>query len=404
MLFRYKAKNQAGETVEGTIEGINQNVAIATIASQGLIIISLTEGNKALPIWRREFKISFLNKVKAKDVVFLSRQLSVMVSAGLPLVKALEILSKQTGKGFLKEIIIDIADNVRGGMRFSSALAKHPKAFDNFYINMVRAGETSGKLDEVLIYLANEQEKTYDLMSKLKGAMIYPAFVLIAVGGVMVLMMLFVVPGLTGILKESSVELPMPTKILIASSDILQKYFVFVAIGLVGLIIAIRFAFKSKTGRWAWDRFLLKTPVFGDLFEELYMVRFTRSLSTLIVGGIPLTSALKIVADVVSNTYYKDLILQAVIDVGDGRSISTAFLDAPYIPKVLPHLMVIGEETGKLDEVLNKFADFYARDLDNMLTKLVTLLEPMIIIFLAVIVGIMVAAIVLPMYKMAAAI
>ena len=402
MLFEYKAKNLKGETIEGTIQAINQGVAVSSLTSRKMIIISLKESG-SLPFWRRPLKISFLERVSSKDIVFLSRQLSVMVSAGLPLVKALSILARETSKPYLKRVVNAISEDVRGGTRFSTALSKYSKVFDDFYINMVRAGETSGKLDEVLNYLADEQEKNYDLMSKIRGAMIYPIFVIVAVIGVMILMMVFVIPQLTGILKESGVALPLPTVILIKTSEFSKKYFIVVIIGLIVAAIGLRVLFKSKQGKAIWDRIILRMPVFGPLFQQIYLVRFSRSLSTLIIGGISLTSGLRIVAGVVSNTVYKNLILDSVLDVERGRSVSNAFLNDPYVPKMLPHLMVIGEETGKLDEVLQKIANFYARGVENILSKLVTLLEPIIIIFLGVIVGGMMASILLPMYKLAEA-
>jgi len=402
MLFEYKAKNLKGETVEGTLEAMNQESAVNVLAGRKMIIISLKESG-ALPVWRRPLRIAFLERVNPKDMVFMSRQLSVMVLAGLPLVKALEVLARQTSKNFLKQVINLIAEDVRGGTRFSTALAKYPKIFDDFFINMVRAGETSGKLDEVLNYLADEQEKSYDLMSKIRGAMIYPIFVIAGVVGVMVLMMVFVIPQLTGILEESGVALPLPTLILIKSSEILKTYFILVMLGVIAAGFGMRSFFRSKKGKDILDSLLLRLPVFGNLFQQVYLVRFSRSLSTLIIGGIPLTSALKIVAGVVSNNVYKTLILDAVMDVEEGRSISSAFMDEPQVPKMLPHLMAIGEETGRLDEVLQKIADFYSREVENILAKLVTLLEPIIIIFLGAVVGGMVAAIILPMYKLASA-
>lgn len=402
MLFEYRVKNLKGQTIKGTIEAISQNSAEEVLARQQMAIISLKE-SVALPFWRRSFNISFLEKVTGKDMVFLSRQLSVMVLAGLPLVEALEILARQTNKSSLKKVVQNIAENVRGGSRFSSALSRYPKIFDNFYVNMVRAGETAGKLDEVLNYLANEQEKSYDLMSKIKGAMVYPAFVLSAVIGVMVLMMIFVIPQLTKILTESGVSLPLPTLILIKASEILRTYSWAVVLGIVVFFFLFRIFLKSKSGRAIWDSLLLRMPIFGALFKQIYLVRFTRSLSTLIIGGIPLTSGLKIVSEVVGNSVFKKLILDAIIDVEEGRSISNAFLDSPYVPRMLPHLMAIGEETGKLDEILEKIANFYSREVDNMLSKLMTLLEPIIIIFLGVVVGGMVASIILPMYKLASA-
>ncbi|MCH7759085.1 type II secretion system F family protein [Patescibacteria group bacterium] len=402
MIFEYKVKNLKGETIEGKVEALNQDGAIEVLTNRKMIIISLVESG-ALPFWRRPVDIPFFNKVQPRDMVFLSRQLSVMVSAGLPLVKALEVLKQQTSKPYLKTVISSVAADVRGGTRFSTALAKYPNVFDDFYINMVRAGETAGKLDEVLNYLADEQEKNFDLMSKIKGAMIYPAFVIFAVVSVMILMLVFVIPQLTTILKEAGVELPLPTRILIGLSEFFQVYFIAIIIVSLVLVVFLRFFFKSRIGEMFWDRTLIRLPVFGPLFQKVYLIRFTRSLSTLIIGGIPISSGLKIVAEIVDNIVYKEIILNAVIEVEEGRSISGSFLNAPHIPKMLSHLMAIGEQTGRLDEVLGKIADFYSREVENILSKLVTLLEPIIIIFLGIIVGGMVAAIILPMYKLASA-
>lgn len=402
MLFEYKVKNLKGKTIEGTIEALNQNAAIEELTSQKMIIISLNEIG-ALPLWRRPFHIPFLERINPRDMVFLSRQLSVMVSAGLPLVKALDVLGKQTGKSNLRDIMNSVSEDVRGGTRFSTALAKYPKVFNDFYIHMVRAGETAGKLDEVLNYLADEQEKSFDLMSKIKGAMIYPAFVITAVAGVMTLMMVFVIPQLTTILQESGVELPLPTKILISVSGFFKTYLVFIILALVAMIVLLRFFMKTKAGKAIWDRILIRLPIFGPLFQKVYLIRFTRSLSTLLVGGIPVSSGLKIVAEVVGNEIYKNTVLDALVDVEEGRSISSSFLTASHIPKMLSHLIAIGEQTGRLDEILEKIADFYAREVDNILSKLVTLLEPIIIILLGVVVGGMVASIILPMYRLASA-
>lgn len=403
MLFEYKAKNLKGDTIEGTIEAASQKAAIEALTARKMIIITLKQSGE-LPFWRRPFNIGFLERVKIKDMVFLSRQLSVMVSAGLPLVKSLEVVARQTQNQYLKGVMNSIAQDVRGGTRFSTSLAKYPKAFDDFYINMVRAGETAGKLDEVLDYLANEQEKNYDLNSKIKGAMIYPAFVVVAVAGVMTLMMVFVIPQLTSVLKEAGVELPRPTRILISMSQFFQAFLIYIIVFIILVVVFLRFVFTKTTGgKLIWDRAIIKIPVFGQLFQKVYLVRFTRSFSTLIVGGIPISSALKIVAGVVGNAVYKDTILNAVIDVEEGRSVSSSFLESEYVPKMISNLMAIGEQTGRLDEVLGKVADFYSREVENMLSNLVTLLEPLIIIFLGVVVGGMIAAIILPMYRLAAA-
>ncbi len=399
MLFSYKAKDERGATVEGTIEAMSQDAAMKLLVDQKMIILSLEDSGK-MPFWRRQINIPFLSRASLRDLVFLSRQLSVMVAAGLPLVESLNVLKDQTENTYLKEVVEKISKDVQGGLRFSSSLAKYPKIFDDFFINMVRAGETAGNLDEVLQYLADEQEKNFDLMSKIKGAMVYPIFVIATVIGVMVLMMVFVIPQLTGILVQSSVELPLPTKILIGVSNFSKNYYWLIIVVLVALGVTIQAMLKTREGKLLWGRIILKLPVFGQLFRKFYLVRFSRSLSTLLVGGIPLTSALRIVSDVVGNVVYRNIILQSIIDVEGGHSMSNAFLGHSSVPAMLPRLMVIGEQTGKLDEILEKIANFYSREVEGLLSKLVTLLEPMIIIFLGVVVAGMAASILLPMYQL----
>ncbi|MGC9048769.1 MAG: type II secretion system F family protein [Patescibacteria group bacterium] len=403
MEFQYKAKTLEGKVVKDTIEAINEQAAIEALTEQGLILLSLVEkGKRGLTM---EIRLPFFERVRSKDMVLFSRQLAVMVSAGLPLVKALEVSTKQTTNKTLKKILSEVTDNVRGGARLSSSLAKYPEVFNDFYINMIRTGETSGKLDEVLNYLADEVEKNYDLMSKIKGAMIYPIFILVAVAGAMFIMMAFVIPKLVTVLIEAQVALPLPTIIMISVAKFFSNYWQYILIFLIILIFIIRVLIKrTRRGRLLWDFAKLKIPVLGDLFQKIYLVRFTRSLSTLIVGGIPLNAALKIVADVVANAVYRDLVLQTMKAVEDGYSISTIFMRSKEVPQMLSQIMIVGEQTGQLDSVLDRMANFYAREVENTLGKLTTLLEPVIIIFLGIIVGGMVAAIVMPMYNLASAI
>ena len=403
MEFVYRAKTLEGETVEGKIEAANENSAAESLNNQDLILLSL---NEAKPTGLHiEVRIPFLDRVKAKDLVLFSRQLAVMVSAGVPLVRALEVMIRQTGNRRLQRMVGEIASNVRGGVRLSSALASYPDVFDNFYINMVRTGETSGKLDDVLNYLADEQEKNYDLMSKITGAMIYPAFILVAVVVVIFIMMTFVVPKLTAVLTESGVALPLPTRLMIGAANFMSHSWVLLLILVILLVIFLPlWVRKSRIGRFLWDWLKLKIPVLGNLFQKVCIVRFTRSLSTLLVGGVPLNLALKIVADVVANSIYRDLILQTVKAVEDGYSISTVFANSKEVPQMLSQIMAVGEQTGQLDAVLDRMANFYAREIENILSRLTTLLEPVIIVLLGVVVAGIVAAIIMPMYNLASAI
>ena len=403
MEFVYRVKTLDGGTLEGTVEAPSEHSAAEALSRKDYILLSLQE-KKARGL-KMETAIPFLDRVRSKDMVLFSRQLSVMVLAGVPLVRALEVMVLQTTSKALKKMVLEIATNVRGGVRLSSALANYPDVFDNFYVNMVRTGETSGKLDDVLNYLADEQEKSYDLASKISGAMIYPAFILFAVAVVMFVMMTFVVPKLTSVLSESGVALPLPTKIMIDVATFLSHSWVIIIILVVFLVVSVPLWIrKSKFGRYSWDLIRLRLPVLGNLFQKVYIVRFTRSLSTLLVGGVPINLALKIVAEVVENSVYRNLILKTSKSVEDGYSISTVFATSREIPQMLSQIMVIGEQTGQLDSVLDRMANFYAREIENILGRLTTLLEPLIIVFLGIVVAGIVSAVIMPMYNLASAI
>jgi type IV pilus assembly protein PilC len=398
-LFDYSAINDEGVEESGAVEAEDPNIGISTLKDRGLSVISITERRSTKGF---SLELSFLNRVKTKDLVIFSRQLSVMVSATLPVVQALRILTKQIDNTRLKIVISEIADFVDGGASLSEAFGKYPDIFSNFYISMVKSGEASGKLDEVLNYLADQQEKDYDLMSKTRGAMIYPAFILCGLFGVGVVMMVFVLPKLTEILQESETELPITTRMLIGTSDAMSTYWWIFALGAIFIIGGFIRYRKTETGKRQTDYLLLKLPIFGPLiFQKIYLVRFTRSLSTLITGGVSITEALEITSQVVGNEVYKKVISDTVLEVKDGNSIATVFLTSPVVPHMLAQMLSVGERTGRIDAVLVKLSDFYSREVDNAVANLVTLIEPLILMLMGVAVGIMVAAILLPMYNLA---
>ena len=381
----------------GTVEAATENDAAELLAERGLRIVSLIEQKKKK---KQGFNIN-LGGVNAKDLVIFSRQLSVMISATVPIVQSLRILSQQTTNQVFVAKIIEMSDDVEGGMRLSDAMAKHNKIFSNFYVAMLKSGETSGKLDEILQYLADQMEKDYDLISKIKSAMIYPAFIIFGMIAVGFLMMVFVVPQMTQMLEETGAELPLLTRVLIGISSFMESYWYFILFGLAGLIVVFRFIIQSKAGKITWDAFKIEMPIFGTLFKKVYIVRFTRSLSTLIRGGVPIASALAISAEVVDNRAYEKLILDTVDEVEGGNSIASLFVKSSLMPKMLSQMMVIGERTGKLDTVLEKLSSFYSREIDNLVAGLTSLIEPLILVIMGVGVGGMVAAIMLPMFKVA---
>ena len=396
-IYKYRARTNDGRLTNGAVEAVTESDAAELLNEKGLIVLALSETSQKQG---KSWNIN-IGKVKHKDLVIFSRQLSVMISATVPIVQSLRILAQQTVNPIFIEKIIEMADDVEGGMRFSSALSKHGNTFSNFYIAMVKSGETSGKLDEILQYLADQMEKDYDLISRIKSAMIYPVFIISSMVVVGFLMTTFVVPNMTKMLEETGAELPLVTRILIGTSDFMSSYWYYIIFGVAGLIVLFRFWLKSGVGKLTWDALKIQIPIFGTLFKKVYIVRFTRSLSTLIRGGVPITSALTITAEVVDNKAYEKLILDTVDEVEGGNSLATLFVKSKLMPKMLSQMMVIGEKTGKLDNVLEKLSDFYSREIDNLVDGLTSLIEPLILIVMGVGVGGMVAAIMLPMFKVA---
>ncbi len=394
--FRYKANDIENRTIEGMIQSASAEVAAEVLEERQLTILSLVEEKVSLG----ERSLKMFNRVKSKDIVVFSRQLSVIISATIPLVQGLKILVNQTENKILKGIISEISDDVEGGATLSSALSRHPEIFDNFFISIIRAGETSGKLDEVLEYLAAQQESDYDLSSKMKGAMIYPAFIISGLGIVGGIMMVSVLPKLTEVLTESGTELPFATKVLIVITDFMAAYWWLIVIAIVALAVGFRIFIKTEIGRRVWDNFVLRIPVFGRLNQEVIIVRFATSLNTLMSGGVSLTKSLEVVSDVVSNTVYKDIMLQTAKEVEDGNSIASVMLKSKEVPPMVSQMLNLGEKTGRLEDILNKISNFYSREVGNKVANLVALIEPFVMVILGLAVGGLVAAVLLPMYSL----
>lgn len=396
-IYKYQAFDKDKKAQAGLVEANSKDYAAEILAEKGLSVAAISEVSSG----QAKINLNFFNRVKTKDIVIFSRQFSVLISANVSMVQALKILVEQTANTTLKIVVSGVADEVDAGSALSEALGKRPEVFSSFYISVVRSGETSGKLDEVLSYLADEMEKDYDMMSKIKGAMIYPAFVLCSLIIVGIVMMIFVVPKLTGILTESGTELPVTTRILISVSGFMQKYWWLLIVMAVGLTAAFRYYFNRSRGRRQLDYIKLRLPIFGHLFQLIYLVRFTRSMNTLIVGGVTIDNSLKVAAEVVGNKIYQELIEETIKEVEDGNSISSVFINSKTIPKMVSQMLNIGEKTGKMDVILERITNFYSREISNMVANLMTLMEPLIMVVMGVAVGMMVAAIILPMYNLA---
>ncbi len=396
-IFKYQAEDASGKIKRGQVVGLTEAEAFSRLRKQDLNPTEVVDVTDTF-----ESRVAlFINPIKTKDLVIFARQFSVMISASVTVTEALLILVDQTTNLSLKNMISEIAFEVDSGSFLSDAFAKRPKIFSDFFVNIVRSGESSGKLDEVLNYLADEMEKSYDMTSKIKGAMIYPVFILTALVGVAFVLMIYVIPNLTSMLTESGAELPLATRVVIGTSNFMSDYIILILLFIVGLVFLIRLYLKTYGGKRNIDIVKLKMPIFGKLFQYIYLMRFTRSLATLLKGGVTITRSLEITAEVVGNMIYRELILETLEAINDGDSLASIMKNSNYVPKMVPQMIAVGEKTGKIDTVLDRVTEFYARESSNMLDNLSKLMEPLIMVIMGIGVGIMVAAVILPMYNMA---
>ncbi|HJV33135.1 MAG TPA: type II secretion system F family protein, partial [Patescibacteria group bacterium] len=372
-IFSYKVRDSRGRDLDGAVEAADAAQASEVLRERGYQVLSVTQREET-SIGNISF--TFLQRVKVEDIVIFSRQLSVMVGASISIVRSLRTAARQTVSPKLRGIVLDIANEVEGGVRLSDAFAKYPHVFGTFYVNMLRSGETSGKLDEVLHYLADQQEKDLDLRRRVKGAMTYPIFVLIMLFIVGTVMMVFVVPKLTAVLRESGAELPVTTRTLIAVSDFFVKYWYVVIGGVLGATFGTRAVYRTPAGKRFFDALVLHIPVFGPLFRKIYITRITHSLSTLIEGGVDMVTSLKVVAGVVGNETYREGLVKTVQEVSAGNTMAAVLKGRKEFPDMVTQMISIGEETGKLQQVLSRLTDFYTREVNASVATLSTAIEP----------------------------
>lgn len=396
-IYSYKARTRNNKLKKGTVIAFDDNSAIRVLNRQGLNVFFLKETGGDL-----EFKINaFLNPIKTKHLIVFSRQFAIMTMSNVPIVEALSVIVEQTTNIKFKAIISQVAYDVDNGSFLSDALKKHPKVFSDFYCNVIKAGETSGKLDSILEYLSNEVEKDYDLTKKLKNALIYPAFIIGGLTIVGFIFVFFVLPELTKILEETGATLPLATRIVISISNFLQEYFLYIGVVLLLLIIALRYYVKTPNGRRVRDLFYVKAPILGKIFQQIYLVRLCRSLGTLLRGGVPVNKSLEIVGGIVRNAVYRDILVETADNINEGGSIVSVMEKSKYVPKMIPGMMSVGERSGRLDEVLEDIAKFYDKEVSSKLSNLSAIIEPLIMVLMGLGVGIMVAAVILPMYNVA---
>lgn len=393
-IYNYKARSQQNETVTGKVEANTASEANLVLRERGLFVISIVEFHESSILALLKY-----SKVSKNDVVNFTRQLSTMVTAGLPLTEALQILEVQA-KPVLKKLLSAVRRDVEGGMTLAKALEKHPSAFSTVYISLIKAGESAGVLDQVLHRLADTLEKQKEFSSKTKGALIYPAIVMLAMVIVGFVMMIFVIPKMTEMYKDFGADLPMPTMVLIAISDFMVAYWYLILILAGGGAIAFNAYRKTPAGKLKVDEWMLKLPIFGELRAKIALVELTRTLSLLISAGISLLTAIEISFDSVGNMVFRNALVKISKDVEKGQSLSNSVAKRVEFPVLMSQMISVGEETGKLDEVLLKLSAYFETESEHAVKGLTTAMEPLIMIVLGIGVGLLIIAIILPIYNL----
>lgn len=397
MKFTYKARNKNGEAQTGVLEGASERIVRKKIEDDGMALISLKEGDE-----KKGINLDFLNNifsVPSLEVITFVHLISVMIKSGLSLSKSLGALSKQTKNKKFSAIIGDVSLSVSKGDTFADSLAKHPDVFDDLFINMVRVGEISGTLESILFLLADQMKKDYELKSKVKGAMIYPSVILLVMLGVGVVVMVYVIPKLAGIFSSMNVELPASTRFLIAVSNLMINYGLYILAGTIALGIVAKKLAKGR-GNVVIDKMIIKAPIFGEIAKKINIARFVRTTSSLIRGGVSISVALKTVSKTLSNYYYRESIALAAEKIEKGVSLTEILSGFPdlYTPLVI-QMIEVGEETGSLDDIMMDLAEFYEGEVNETTKNLSTIIEPALMVVMGIAVGFFAISMIQPMYS-----
>lgn len=400
--FAYVGRTKSGAVKKGDLVAKSRDEAVDQLRKQSVVVTSLEE--KAA---KDGFSFKLGSGVGEKDLVVFTRQFGTMINAGLPLIQCLEILSTQSENVALRKSVGEIKVQIEGGSTFSDALRKHPKIFDDLYVNMVHAGEVGGLLDTILGRLSKHIEKAMKLKGQIKSALVYPAAIVGIAAIVITVLMIWVIPVFEKMFKEMSggkMALPGPTQLVIDMSNFAQGNWYIILGTIVAVVVAVKKYYATPQGRLAIDKLLLKLPVFGDLIRKASVAKFTRTLGTLLASGVPLLEALTICAKTSGNKVVEGALLDAKVSISGGKTIAEPLAKSGTFPKMVTHMISVGESTGALDSMLGKIADFYEDEVDQAVTNLTALLEPMMMVFLGVTVGFIVVAMYLPIFTMASAI
>lgn len=402
MLFNYEVLNEKGEKSQGSIDAINVDVAISSLQRRGLVISAIKEANA--PASFLNSKISVFDRVSGKDIVILSRQLSTLFQAQVSALRIFRLLSGEAENNLLRNKLNVIADDLQSGSSISAALGKHPKIFSEFYVSMVKTGEESGKLDQVFEYLASYLDRSYELTSKVRGALVYPAFVVVTFFTVMILMFTMVIPKISGILTESGAVLPIYTRVILGMSNFLVQYgFVIFAILAVAGFFAVRYI-RTPSGRLLFDQLKLDIPYISSLFKKLYLSRLADNMNTMLSSGIPIVRALELTSNIIDNKIYQGILENSMEAVKGGKTLSESLSNHPReIPGIMVQMTRVGEETGEVGTILKTLADFYTREVKTAVDSLVSLIEPIMIVMLGGGVAVLLASVLVPIYNIAGA-
>ncbi len=391
--YRYKARTkESTKTSSGTIEAANQNEAIKKLRAKGMLVLTVQPDHSGT------FELAFLNRVKTRDRIIFAKELSVMIKAGLPILQALRALEQQTTNKTLKKTITTMIGEIDGGTSLSEAFSHHEKVFPPIFVSVCRIGEKSGKLELVLERLAVQLEKDDDLVNKVKGAMIYPSFVMVTLVSVMILIVTYIIPQLKTIFDDANVALPLMTRILLKTSDILRSYGIIVAIAVVALVIGIRFANRLRSVRIGFERLHFLLPVFGKLHRQVLITRFTSTLATLLNSGLPMLEAIKTTSQVVNSPNYEIIFTRIAKDIENGGALSKSLIAEKEFPPMVGQMVAIGENSGSIDTVLETISGFFDKEAQVMAANLSTLLEPILMIIMGVGVGLVISSVILPIY------
>lgn len=395
-LFTYTAKDLQGGYHKGTIETVDDHQAASILNKRGLVVVSVKQTSQQ----GKKFMDRFFGKVSFNDIVVMTRQLATMVESGLVVSEGLDILIDQQSNKRFKEILESISRDVKSGLELASAFRKHPEIFSPLYCNLVKAGESAGKLDIVLTQMADNLEKDREFRSRVRGALIYPVIVLTMMVVVIFIMMIFVIPRLTSLYTQTNIDLPLPTKILIFVSNIFSHFWWLMLAVIGAFIIAFKRWIATEKGKYYYDSLLLKTPVVGKIIRGSALTNFTRTFGLLTTAGIPILDSLAIVSEILGNLVYKKALQSSLKGVERGLTLSAQLEQEGVFPKIVPQMFKVGEETGKVDQVSFKMAEYFESETDHIVKNLTVIIEPVVLIILGLGVAFLVLSIILPIYKL----